>query len=215
MKYIPLPGKIHTKPDLLHNNQVQRCQVLGYYTASDGLSTSFTVSTVVSKEALLTRWHEDANSVGSQNTLLHRKTLLVLSTHDFKDVTLLFHRKGRVFMQVMCQILCSSPHEIPKERGEKEKEETTRRSVLVSNSLSLFSPLYINYSCIEKPSVKEFLRDPSSPIQEKSTLDHDKLPWTHLRGSRLPLLLRFSCRRKDEASGRHQSRPSSGNPSPG
>jgi len=70
----------------LDDNKIDTRKVVAYNTTSNGLSltSTITLGTIMASGSV----QQKTSSVVEQNSLLHTKTLLVMSTSDFEDVTL-------------------------------------------------------------------------------------------------------------------------------
>lgn len=71
---------------LLHDDAVQGLNVRADDAATDGLPTALTRAAHAVARVALTK--QEADTVGQQNTLLHRETLLVVTTANAEDVAL-------------------------------------------------------------------------------------------------------------------------------
>lgn len=71
---------------LLHDNAVQGLNIRAHNAAADGLPTTLTGAAHTVARVALTK--EQANTLRQEDTLLHRETLLVVTTADAKDVAL-------------------------------------------------------------------------------------------------------------------------------
>lgn len=77
---------------LLDNDAAQDSQIAADNAATDGLALTFTSAT--GTIAALTLGEQQTNTLVQQDTLLHRETLLVVTTGDLQDVTLEFFTKA-------------------------------------------------------------------------------------------------------------------------
>jgi len=73
---------------LLDDDKVEDSEVRRDDATTDGLATALTLPAAVTTEALVSRAHEEADTLVGENTLLHGETLLVLATHNLEDVAL-------------------------------------------------------------------------------------------------------------------------------
>jgi len=80
----------HILLTLLHDNQVQDRQIGRYNAAADRFPAAFTIAAAVAAEARVSWGHQYLDTTWGKHTLLHRKALLVLTTHDLENISLEF-----------------------------------------------------------------------------------------------------------------------------